>query len=114
MEAIETLADPDQDNCTFSVIKLNHNKPVIRAIRAKPVGHVDTHTSTVTRVVDMDDAAKVAAKAAEKVQPAPEPANKVKEVRPVRQVTVNPRKPKDAAKEVDDETPPAKLAAGGK
>ena len=62
LEAIEALADPDQDNCTFSVIKLNHNKPVIRAIRAKPVGHFDTPTKTVTRVVELDEVKNVAAK----------------------------------------------------
>ena len=55
LEAIEALADPDQDNCTFSVIKLNHNKPVIRAVRAKPAGHVDAPTATITRVVETGD-----------------------------------------------------------
>ena len=37
LEAIDDLADPEQDNVTFSVIKLNHMKPVQRAIRAKPI-----------------------------------------------------------------------------
>jgi len=111
LEAIEALADPDQDNCTFSVIKLNHNKPVIRAIRAKPIGHIDKNIATVTRVVDVDGAEGVAAKTAAPKEGDDAP-HKIKEVRPVRQVSVNPRKEK--AKEVDADTPPAKLAAGGK
>jgi serine/threonine protein phosphatase PrpC len=113
LEAIEALADPDQDNCTFSVIKLNHNKPVIRAIRAKPVGHTDKNVATVTRVVELDDADKIAAKvsAPQKVAVA-EVHSKIKEVRPVRQVIVKPRQ--EATQEVDADAPPAKLAAGGK
>lgn len=55
LKAIEELADPDQDNCTFTVIKLNHDKPVIRSIRAKPAGHMDTPTTTITRVVELGD-----------------------------------------------------------
>ncbi len=127
LEAIEDLADPDQDNCTFSVIKLNHNKPVIRAIRAKPVGLVDAQSSTVTRVVDLDEAEKatppkpadVAARAqtpAPKQNTAkkksPDGPHEVKEVRPVRQVVVKPRK--EQPQEVEAAEPPAKIAAGGK
>ncbi|WP_106746249.1 PP2C family protein-serine/threonine phosphatase [Yoonia maritima] len=99
LEAIENLADPDQDNVSFSVIKLNHNKPVIRAIRAKPVGHVDTHASTITRVVDPADVDKVAAKDTKPV---------IKEVKPVAKVDDTP------AQEVDGAVPQAKVAAGGK
>ena len=51
LEAIAALGDPDQDNCTFSVIKLNHNKPVTRAVRLKPAGHRDTPTASITRVI---------------------------------------------------------------
>lgn len=113
LEAIETLADPDQDNCTFSVIKLNHNKPVIRAIRAKPVGLVDTPTSAVTRVVELDEIEKVAAK--------PDPMRHaaiageptiIKEVRPLKKVELNDDN--DMIEEVDAAAPPAKIAAGGK
>ncbi|WP_375254286.1 PP2C family protein-serine/threonine phosphatase [Yoonia sp.] len=124
LEAIEALADPDQDNCTFSVIKLNHNKPVIRAIRAKPAGHVDTNIATITRIVENDEVEKVAAQ----VQNTPladtppvKEAAEIKQVRPVRQVTVKPRQEKvqpdsssDDIKEVDAGTPQAKVAAGGK
>lgn len=103
LEAIEELADPDQDNCTFSVIKLNHNKPVIRAIRAKPVGHVDSHTSTMTRVVEVDDLEKVAVAAEPKL---------IKEIRPIKPVT--PKEDIEPTQEVDAAVPPAKIAAGGK
>jgi serine/threonine protein phosphatase PrpC len=108
LEAIEALADPDQDNCTFSVIKLNHNKPVIRAIRAKPVGHVDSHTATITRVVEADEVEKVATKA--ETPP-------IKEVRPIKTVKVTEKAPSkdiDSTQEVEAAEPPAKLAAGGK
>ena len=49
------MADPDQDNESFAVIKLNHNKPMERVIAPKPVDVVDTHSSNVTRVVNLDD-----------------------------------------------------------
>ena len=124
LEAIEDLADPDQDNCSFSVIKLNHNKPVIRAIRAKPAGHFDTNIATITRVVETDETEKVAAKVENSpladTPPVKETAE-IKQVRPVRQVTVKPRQEKvkpvnstEEIKEVDADTPPAKVAAGGK
>ncbi len=64
LEAINNLADPDQDNCTFSVIKLNHNKPVIRAVRAKPAGHVDAPTASITRIVTPDDVDDIPARRA--------------------------------------------------
>ena len=92
LEAIEALADPDQDNCTFSVIKLNHNKPVIRAIRAKPLDYVDRASSGVTRVVETSELDRIAA-----------------------------LKPKDDTAETSTseeagsaEDPPKKVAAGGK
>jgi serine/threonine protein phosphatase PrpC len=55
LEAIEKLADPDQDNISFSVIKLNHNKPMERAIAPKPLDVVDTNVRNVTRLVPIDD-----------------------------------------------------------
>lgn len=111
LEAIEALADPDQDNCTFSVIKLNHNKPVIRAIRAKPVGHVDSHNATITRVVEVKADEVEDIKEATETTLSSEPAQ-IKEVRPVRQIPV---KPKSMQKEeVEATEPPAKVAAGGK
>lgn len=50
LEALDDLADPDQDNISFSVIKLNHMKPVDRKIVAKPVGLVEDDRLPVTRV----------------------------------------------------------------
>lgn len=123
LEAIEDLADPDQDNCSFSVIKLNHNKPVIRAIRAKPIGHVETHAGTVTRVVEMnDDDQKEDAILGAKSKPVGSTGEKIssdlqlppviKEVKPIK--PVDSKDGDDKTKEVDEATPPAKLAAGGK
>ncbi len=112
LEAIETLADPDQDNCTFSVIKLNHNKPVIRAIRAKPIGHIDHHTSTVTRVVEPDELDRVAAKSAKTPEAAATEPTVIKEVKPLKKVELNDDS--DMTEEVDAAAPPAKIAAGGK
>jgi serine/threonine protein phosphatase PrpC len=106
LEAIEELADPDQDNCTFSVIKLNHNKPVIRAIRAKPVGHIESHNTTITRVVELDDVEEVKEVAANTASAV------IKEVRPVRQIPVKQKS--TTTREVDAVEPPAKIAAGGK
>ncbi|MEM9898902.1 MAG: protein phosphatase 2C domain-containing protein [Pseudomonadota bacterium] len=58
LEAIEALADPDQDNVSFAVIKLNHNKPMERVIAPKPTDVVDTHQSNLTRVVQLDEVKK--------------------------------------------------------
>lgn len=55
LEAIEALADPEQDNVSFAVIKLNHNKPMERVIAPKPVDLVDVNMSNVTRVVNLED-----------------------------------------------------------
>lgn len=113
LEAIEALADPDQDNCTFSVIKLNHNKPVIRAIRAKPVGHFDTPTKTVTRVVELEEVENVAAKADPKEDAAQKMGPMViKEIKPIKKVELDDET--NITEEVDAAVPPAKIAAGGK
>ena len=55
LAAIETLADPDQDNVSFAVIKLNHNKPMERAIAPKPVDAVEHLDAKSTRVVQLED-----------------------------------------------------------
>ncbi len=55
LEAIEALADPDQDNVSFAVIKLNHNKPMERMIAPKPVDAVDERQTHVTRVVTLEE-----------------------------------------------------------
>lgn len=54
LEAIATLADPDQDNVSFSVIKLNHMKPVERKIKPKPIGQSEERALSATRVVALD------------------------------------------------------------
>jgi serine/threonine protein phosphatase PrpC len=64
LEAINTLAHPDQDNCTFSVIKLNHTKPAIRAVRPKPAGHVDAPTASVTRIITAEEVPETPARRA--------------------------------------------------
>lgn len=73
LEAIEKLGDVDQDNVSFAVIKLNHNKPMDRAVRVKPTDIVDTTSASVTRVVHLDevaDAKKNAASAVVEEEPA--------------------------------------------
>ena len=63
LEAIENLGDEDQDNVSFAVIKLNHNKPMDRAVRMKPTDVVDTNSGKVTRVVDLEELEKAKAAA---------------------------------------------------
>ncbi|PWJ12499.1 PP2C family protein-serine/threonine phosphatase [Jannaschia seohaensis] len=60
LEALDELADPDQDNISFSVIKLNHMKPVVRKIVAKPVGLIETYSAPATRVAALPDVGGVA------------------------------------------------------
>lgn len=110
LEAIEALADPDQDNCTFSVIKLNHDKPVIRAVRAKPAGLVDQDMSNITRVVDLEKMGKSADR------PAATSAPVVKEVKPLKQVVSDEVDTDGLGMDDagDASEPPAKYAAGGK
>jgi len=55
LEAIEALADPDQDNVSLAVIKLNHNTPMERAIAPKPVDIIEEQKGTVTRVVNLEN-----------------------------------------------------------
>ena len=53
LEAIASLGDPDQDNVSFSVIKLNHTKPVERKVRSKPIGEQTLQAASMTRVVPL-------------------------------------------------------------
>lgn len=55
LEAINELGDPDQDNVSFSVIKLNHMKPVERKIAPKPIGVSSEQDRNVTRIVVSSD-----------------------------------------------------------
>jgi len=49
LQAVKGLNDPEQDNISFSVIKVRHEKPVIRPKRRGNVTEVDFHT---TRLAD--------------------------------------------------------------
>ncbi|MEM9425185.1 MAG: hypothetical protein AAGA06_00645, partial [Pseudomonadota bacterium] len=48
-QAVKGLNDPEQDNISFAVIKVRHEKPVIRPKRRGNVTEVDFHT---TRLAD--------------------------------------------------------------
>ncbi|MGB7242115.1 MAG: protein phosphatase 2C domain-containing protein [Sulfitobacter sp.] len=50
LAALRDLADVDQDNISFAVVKLNHNKPIIQPVRQKPVQLVNDITAGATRV----------------------------------------------------------------
>ncbi|MFK7874570.1 MAG: PP2C family serine/threonine-protein phosphatase [Paracoccaceae bacterium] len=69
LEAIADLRDPDQDNVSFSVIKLNHMKPVERKIKPKPIGALDDTVGTSTRVVGLDGAPVVKPDSGQKAAP---------------------------------------------
>lgn len=49
LQAVKGLNDPEQDNISFAVIKVRHEKPVIRPKRRGNVTEVDFHT---TRLAD--------------------------------------------------------------
>lgn len=53
LDAISELDDPDQDNVSFSVIKLNHMNPVTRKLAPKPLGHIPAAPDGSTRVVHL-------------------------------------------------------------
>lgn len=55
LEALEDLADPDQDNISLSVIKLNHTKPVEQKIVPKPVDYVESDRLPSTRLAVLPD-----------------------------------------------------------
>ncbi|MEL6587130.1 MAG: protein phosphatase 2C domain-containing protein [Pseudomonadota bacterium] len=71
LEALEKLADPDQDNISFSVIKLNHMKPVVQKIVPKPVDYVEEDRLPSTRLAVLPDAATDAEDADLAALPAP-------------------------------------------
>ncbi len=53
LEAVNELNHPEQDNLSFSVIKLNHMKPVERKIKPKPIGEASEGNASLSRVVPM-------------------------------------------------------------
>lgn len=125
LEAIEKLADPDQDNISFSVIKLNHNKPMDRAIAPKPLDIVDTNTRNVTRLVPVGDAIapdltppEVPDDVGEADDSSAKPSKKDKSLKSAAK-SKDKKKAKDTSDEAvddsaDEETPPMKLVVGGK
>lgn len=52
LEALYKLDDPDQDNISFAVIKLNHNKPVARKIKPRQEDYIAPTTASTTRVAE--------------------------------------------------------------
>lgn len=52
LEALYKLGDPDQDNISFAVIKLNHNKPVTRTIKPRREDYIEPASLTTTRVAE--------------------------------------------------------------
>ncbi len=71
LEAIAELGDPDQDNVSFTVIKLNHMKPVDRKITPKPIGKLADASGTLTRVVALEGE-EVPEQAADNLETAPD------------------------------------------
>lgn len=57
LEAIAELDDPDQDNVSITVIKLNHMKPVEAIVQPKPIGQIEESTASLTRIVAADGSA---------------------------------------------------------
>ena len=51
LEAIAELGDPDQDNVSITVIKLNHMDPVAHVVQPKPIGQAEDGAANLTRVI---------------------------------------------------------------
>lgn len=88
LEAISDHNDPDQDNVSFSVIKLNHMKPVVNKIKPKPIGEGVDQAASLTRVIAVPEVANVPE------GPEPGPA---KNVLPMKAPSVGDKMPVDAA-----------------
>jgi len=55
LQAVYNLADPDQDNLSFAVIKLNHNKPVVRKLKTRSDEYIEPEQARPTRVADSEE-----------------------------------------------------------
>ena len=55
LQAVKGLDDPEQDNISFSVIKVRHEKPVIRPQRRGNVTEVDFHSTRLADEAMIDD-----------------------------------------------------------
>lgn len=64
LAALDDLGDPDQDNISFAVIQVNHNKPATRIMRRKPADLIEADAVGATRVVALNQPANDATPAA--------------------------------------------------
>ena len=67
LQAVKGLDDPEQDNISFSVIKVRHEKPVIRPKRRGNVTELDFHTTRLAddaRVFEDDELEEASAQTA--------------------------------------------------
>lgn len=49
LQAVKSLEDPEQDNISFAVIKVRHEKPVERPVRRTNVTEIDFHTTRLAQ-----------------------------------------------------------------
>lgn len=59
LQAVKGLEDPEQDNISFSVIKVQHEKPVIRPKRRGNVTELDFHTTRLAEEPHLEDEKEV-------------------------------------------------------
>lgn len=57
LQAVKGLNDPEQDNISFAVIKVRHEKPVERPVRRTNVTDIGSHATRLADGTEMDDAA---------------------------------------------------------
>lgn len=108
LEALDDLADPEQDNISFSVIKLNHMKPVERKIVPKPIDYQEVPTHAVTRVIAGTEVALAPVqevKVEEKVEIAAEVEGEVEEDQVLEDAEAS-----TATDEAEDESPQAEAS----
>ncbi|MEO0509269.1 MAG: hypothetical protein AAF065_05375 [Verrucomicrobiota bacterium] len=55
LQAVKGLNDPEQDNISFAVIKVRHEKQVIRPKRRGNVTEIDFHTTRLADDAALDD-----------------------------------------------------------
>lgn len=108
LQAIVDLSDPEQDNISFAVIKLNHDKPATRVMTRRPLDYIEETTKRTTRVVSIDGKDYVAENEPDSPSKPAEPAASAK-------AAAGKGKGKDKPLVLDDavEEPAKKAAAGG-
>ncbi|MCG6883997.1 MAG: protein phosphatase 2C domain-containing protein [Silicimonas sp.] len=55
LQAVKGLEDPEQDNISFSVVKVRHEKPVIRPKRRGNVTEIDFHSTRLAEAAMLDE-----------------------------------------------------------